>query len=1302
MSEYSDPPGEKMYQPHVSGRKRLKCKQGLEGAYGPSVASQLLAGISDFIENKEWRSLYPMNDSQDIGVMEENDHGAFVAPLPSSRTYQGRAHGIQRGHRNEFELSTGKGKDPRTDERCLSEMPTAPVSRCECGVILGQGTVCCEICGAPCPPDLHSSLDSDDDPSAATSTRSLEFEPESEYSWDGKDGSGPPEADGAGNFVECCLVSDANGFEDEQGGNGAMSNRANHQPESHTDHGDLDADDLAISMSKQHSHNQLFPRTIDLWRASRQRAVGIVRGRPTTTVLTQMETLATAQVVPWWMNGEASGDDNLVPEPPHFASLPAVALPLGDSPCPAPCNSPCALLVGVHLGRSAPSSFSRPPTATTTVLVCADPSIPNDAGGRKEQIDATLQEAQGAGVAADSGSVEATESQREEEERYVHAVDIVDCVDAVDAPSVDECGYAAVGLGPSPEDGRGGVESPPNRFAASSSETLPPHLVSVGKQADEKANPSEVSLVQRSKPLDDALQPRVGDAGAAQDASGSETELEVDSEAEVEAQVSDSLDEGLGTGVCDQAVEETGTPTELYAYLASPSRCDQQVGPLPLRPVASPLLAVCPIPTSQRGTTHRIVPPRLLKPATRSPVDTRIARAKPVKKKAVVLHAPDASPRSDSDGSSSGSGSGEDSSSNSDGNSNSDSDSDSDSDNEGDQVRDWQPSQEFGDLLGSHSEHRDVQGTGTEDISFQSHFENDEQLDDHLGIDPGPSASDFEPQVPLDQGGHQALEGGGNISADANEAHLHPRCDESELQECVPRSPAATTKVCEGVDTEGSDTESCDSDDVAEVEEDGRCDVCNGETSESSDPIVFCSTCGLGVHQMCYGIARIPEGDWDCDACTAKRLPLQHRPPSTRCALCKIRDGAVKQSTCGTWAHLVCVLWTPELQLADPSAMQPGSLNKLNPDRAELVCAICNGKGGAVVQCSDTNCMQGVHPYCARVSLSRAAWEMKEIETPSGGCDFLLRCAEHRVKVRVSTLSGHRPDSARKSEDAGKRFSLDSSEAVDAQTPLRRRNSSLGSAVLVDTPSTVASQRSPAHAGEHSVVRDSPRGCHGAPKPLLRKNRKQELARPGSAGKRPARLSSARRARQDRWKRSRNTVGQLLVDDEAELVGSDSGDELCDSDERASQDSFLNDASQDSRVSTQGSHEYAGLHSHMHHQMDQEADKSTLFRQPMALVSSLLELEKQGGNVAEFEQAFRQQHGLPDDSAGSVGLSVFDSARSHARPIRFRLTPLPRTAALSRPGTRTLPRRHARQSAGRRWDHSTSGASGCESGRRFT
>jgi len=46
------------------------------------------------------------------------------------------------------------------------------------------------------------------------------------------------------------------------------------------------------------------------------------------------------------------------------------------------------------------------------------------------------------------------------------------------------------------------------------------------------------------------------------------------------------------------------------------------------------------------------------------------------------------------------------------------------------------------------------------------------------------------------------------------------------------------------------------------------CAVCFNGDVEDDNEIVFCSRCGVGVHQTCYGIASIPEGDWYCSKCT--------------------------------------------------------------------------------------------------------------------------------------------------------------------------------------------------------------------------------------------------------------------------------------------------------------------------------------------------------------------------------------------------------------------------------------------------
>ena len=45
---------------------------------------------------------------------------------------------------------------------------------------------------------------------------------------------------------------------------------------------------------------------------------------------------------------------------------------------------------------------------------------------------------------------------------------------------------------------------------------------------------------------------------------------------------------------------------------------------------------------------------------------------------------------------------------------------------------------------------------------------------------------------------------------------------------------------------------------------------CAHPTSAAAEPpnqIVFCERCDVAVHQNCYGIAVVPEGEWLCEPC---------------------------------------------------------------------------------------------------------------------------------------------------------------------------------------------------------------------------------------------------------------------------------------------------------------------------------------------------------------------------------------------------------------------------------------------------
>lgn len=74
-------------------------------------------------------------------------------------------------------------------------------------------------------------------------------------------------------------------------------------------------------------------------------------------------------------------------------------------------------------------------------------------------------------------------------------------------------------------------------------------------------------------------------------------------------------------------------------------------------------------------------------------------------------------------------------------------------------------------------------------------------------------------------------------------------------------------------------------------QEDAQCVVCSSGDYEEDDLIVFCGNCGMPVHQSCYGIDEVPEGDWICYNCEIFGFK---RGLCVPCFLCPRRGGAMK------------------------------------------------------------------------------------------------------------------------------------------------------------------------------------------------------------------------------------------------------------------------------------------------------------------------------------------------------------------------------------------------------------------------
>lgn len=201
------------------------------------------------------------------------------------------------------------------------------------------------------------------------------------------------------------------------------------------------------------------------------------------------------------------------------------------------------------------------------------------------------------------------------------------------------------------------------------------------------------------------------------------------------------------------------------------------------------------------------------------------------------------------------------------------------------------------------------------------------------------------------------------------------------------------------VDRFEKETQMEEGQDKLTIDEDAVCCICMDGDGQDSNVILFCDMCNLAVHQECYGVPYIPEGQWLCRHCL--QLPTQ----PAGCILCPNKGGAVKKTDDDRWGHVVCALWVPEVGFSNTVFID--RVSNIPSARWKLTCYICKEKGvGACIQCPKANCYIAFHVSCAqKAGLFMKMEPIKEV-TETGDPTFSVKkttyCGSHTPNSSVT------------------------------------------------------------------------------------------------------------------------------------------------------------------------------------------------------------------------------------------------------------------------------------------------------------
>eukprot|EP00980_Cylindrotheca_fusiformis_P016957 scaffold5159_cov112-Cylindrotheca_fusiformis.AAC.11 len=196
------------------------------------------------------------------------------------------------------------------------------------------------------------------------------------------------------------------------------------------------------------------------------------------------------------------------------------------------------------------------------------------------------------------------------------------------------------------------------------------------------------------------------------------------------------------------------------------------------------------------------------------------------------------------------------------------------------------------------------------------------------------------------------------------------------------------------------------------------CSICGDGEVIPENQILFCEACNEPVHQTCYGIEEVPEGDYYCVACRyfkrdkmiENKIPGARRVPPPvlpiRCELCPVKQGAYIRTETkkgadaqspAKWVHMACAKWQGLnfVDRSNPVCVEDVSTLRTYFRRMDIACDICRGKRGAYHKCYFEGCEKWMHMSCAMACGMCEVNYGEDVEGQPTEKPWTLMCREH-------------------------------------------------------------------------------------------------------------------------------------------------------------------------------------------------------------------------------------------------------------------------------------------------------------------